>query len=367
MDALVIGGGPAGIATSRELSRLGVGHLVLERGDQPGFVWANLYDSLTLHTGRHMSGLPGMPIPRSVPLFPPRPDFVAYLHDYVRTFRLPVRTGIDVLKAERHNSGWRLETSAGTMTTRALVMATGIVSSPRMPSFPGMKDFGGRMLHSSQYRRPSDVPEQRILVVGVGNSGGEIGSELARAGRRVDIAVRSGANVVPRALAGIPIQYLAFWLRKLPRTAQVTIADVVRRLGEMRRGPSPLPRPSVGPLDAIPLIGFALVDAIREGLVTVRAGVREFVESGARFTDGSSGEYDAVVLATGFRPALAPLGDIVRRDDRGFALRSDRVTSADVDGLWFVGHNYDATGGLANIRRDSTLAAKGILQWLGRH
>lgn len=365
VDAVVVGAGPAGLATSRELQQRGVSHVVLERGSQPAHVWANLYDSLTLHTGRHMSGMPGRPIPRAVPLFPPRSAFVRYLQDYARDFQLPVVTGVEVRRVAPENGDWIVATEKGEIRARSVVMATGIVSGPRVPDVPGREIFSGRVLHSSEYRRPDDIAGKRVLVVGVGNSGGEIGSELARAGRAVDIAVRSGVNVVPRDIAGVPIQYLVFLMRKLPRRVQERIAEAVRVMGERRRGPSPLPRARVGPLDAIPLIGFHLVDEIKAGRVTVRPGIAEFTQHGVRFSDGAEAEYDTVVLATGFRPALDALGTLVQRDGKGFALRTDRVTSADHARLWFVGHNYDATGGLANIARDAPLAAEAVRRALG--
>jgi NAD(P)H-nitrite reductase large subunit len=121
-----------------------------------------------------------------------------------------------------------------------------------------------------------------------------------------------------------------------------------------------LPRPTHGPLDAIPLIGFQLVDAIREGLVTMRGGVAAFTSDGVRFSDGSAASFDVVILATGFAPALAPLDGLVRLDDRGFARRSGRVASADQPDLFFVGHNYDAAGGLYNIARDARLVGQRI-------
>jgi cation diffusion facilitator CzcD-associated flavoprotein CzcO len=79
--AVIVGAGPAGLATSRELKQRGVVHVVLERGDSVAYSWANSYDSLTLHTGKHMSALPGMRLPRSSPLFVPRREFVSYLRD----------------------------------------------------------------------------------------------------------------------------------------------------------------------------------------------------------------------------------------------------------------------------------------------
>jgi NADPH-dependent 2,4-dienoyl-CoA reductase/sulfur reductase-like enzyme len=359
-DAVVIGAGPAGLAVGRELRRAGVRHVILERGEGAGHTWANLYDSLTLHTGKHMSALPGLSLPRSAPLFVPRASFVEYLRDYARAFELPIRTRTTVTSAARHDEGWTIDTTAGQLRARALVVATGIVSNPRAPHFAGQEEFRGHIMHAVEYRRPDPFAGRRVLVIGVGNSGAEIASELARAGVEVTIAVRSGANVVPRAMFGVPIQYLSFWLRKLPRPAQVAIAAAVGRLTEVRRGPPVLPRPAHSPLDAIPVIGFGLVDAIRAGQVKVAGGIDAFTADGVRFLDGTSAGFDTVILATGYAAALQPLGSLVRVDSRGFAVRSDRVTSADLPDLYLVGHNYDATGGLNNIKRDAPVVARRI-------
>src|SRR5690349_20878720 len=109
-DTIVVGAGPAGLAASRELSRRGIAHVVLERGDSVGHTWANLYDSLTLHTGKHMSSLPGMRFPRGAPLFVPREQFVAYLRDYARRFAVPVRIAWNVVRVDRLTDGkWSVQ------------------------------------------------------------------------------------------------------------------------------------------------------------------------------------------------------------------------------------------------------------------
>src|SRR5438094_3687737 len=359
---LVVGAGPAGLATSQQLQARAVPHRVLERGDSVGHTWANLYDSLTLHTGKHMSNLPGMPFPHSAPLFVPRREFLEYLRRYALAFDLPVETGYAVERITRTDGSWTVRTSRGEYAAQVLVVATGIVANPRIPALPGQQSFGGRIVHSVEYRRLDAYPGRRVLVVGVGNSGAEIGSEIARAGGKVTVAVRSGANVVPLTLAGLPTQYLAYWARKLPRAMHERVLGLVRLMSEIKRGPPVLPRPAHSPLDAIPVIGFHLVDAIAQGLVDVRTGVAELTTDGARFTDGSVGSFDDLILATGFGAALGPLGALVQVDPKGFARRRDRVVSLDQPNLFFVGHNYDATGGLYNINRDARLAAGLIAQ-----
>ncbi|MGH7551702.1 MAG: flavin-containing monooxygenase [Longimicrobiales bacterium] len=364
-DVVIVGAGPAGLATLSELRLRGITARLLERGNRPGYSWANLYESLTLHTGKHLSTLPGLPFARGTPIFPTRLHFLDYLEGYADQFGLQPEIGVTVTKATPLNgSGWRLETNRGDIDAAAVIFATGIMANPVVPEIAGREQFRGRVLHSIDYRRPYGFAGRNVLVVGVGNSGGEIGSELARSGARVTVAVRSGANVVPLKLLGLPIQYLSFAVRKLPRAAREKVVGVVGKITEARRGPPVLPRPAHGPLDAIPLIGFNLVDEIRAGRIRVAPGIERFTESGVRFTDGTEGVFDDVILATGFRPALDALRGLVRVDERGFAIRSDRVTSADQKRLYFVGHNYDSTGGLRNIWMDAPFAASRVVQAL---
>src|SRR5437870_13059157 len=112
VDVLVIGGGPAGLATSRELMCAGISHVVLERGDQVGHTWANLYDSLVLHTARGLSRLPGLAFPAGTPTFPSRGDFVAYLRRYADVFAVPVETGTAVTRVRPSGGAWTVDTQS---------------------------------------------------------------------------------------------------------------------------------------------------------------------------------------------------------------------------------------------------------------
>ena len=107
-----------------------------------------------------------------------------------------------------------------------------------------------------------------------------------------------------------------------------------------------------------------LPDAIAAEAVVVRPGVAGFTQRTVVFADGTEGTFDEVVMATGFHAALDPLGGLVSRDARGFARRTDRVTSADQTDLYFVGQEYDASGGLSNIRQDAPVAADRVVSAL---
>jgi cation diffusion facilitator CzcD-associated flavoprotein CzcO len=357
--AVVIGAGPAGLATSRELGRHGIDHVVLERGNRLGHTWANLYDSLVLHTGKHLSALPGLPFSRTTRLFPSRRDFLHYLEEYARQFDLPVRTGAEVGALTRADGQWRLQTRAGSeLTAGVVVIATGIVSNPYTASIPGREQFAGRVIHSVEYHRPDAHVGRRVLVIGAGNSAGEIAAELAAAGAHVTIAVRSGARVVPRDLFGVPIQYLAVGISRLPRPAQRSIAGAIARASALVRGPAVLPPPPKEKCSDVPLIGFHLVDAIRAGSIRLKCGVAGFTAGGVRFDDCTEDPFDDVILATGYRAAVGVLGPLIRTDRCGFALRRGRVASADQPNLYFIGQNYDIRGALRNIAQDARLVGK---------
>jgi cation diffusion facilitator CzcD-associated flavoprotein CzcO len=262
--------------------------------------------------------------------------------------------------ASLHNvdGTWIARTTTGVeIQARAVVIATGIVSNPHIPDIPGRDRFGGRVLHSVEYRRPDGFTGKRVLVVGAGNSAGEISVELARAGADVTLAVRSGAFVVPREIAGIPIQYLSVALASLPNSAQRAAAAIIGRLSSLVRGPAMLPPPPRTDCPNVPLIGFQLADLLRAGTIRLKGGVVGFSPGGARFSDDSEQPFDAVILATGYRAAVGMLRGLIRLDDCGFARRRNKVVSVDQPGLYFVGHNYDIRGGLFNIGRDGRLAA----------
>jgi thioredoxin reductase len=357
---VVVGAGPAGLATAHALGQRGIDYVVLERGPAVAHAWRNLYDSLELHTGRHMSALPGARFPAGTPLFPSRSDLVDYLQAYCERFDLHVHTDVDVRGAERANGGWSVDTSSGPWHAAVLVIATGILAQPVVPTFDGQDAFGGSITHAVEYRRPDERADRRVLVVGCGNTAGDIATELAEAGAEVTVSVRTGANVVPLTLFGLPIQYVAFMLRSLPAASRPVIANLIGRAVRLRRGPPVLPVPPYGPLDSIPMIGFHLVDAIKAGTVRMAPGIAAIERDGVRFDDGSALPFDDIILATGYRPALGLLGEAIGTDDSGHALRTDRVTSADLPDLYFVGHNYDALGGLRNIAIDAPLVADRI-------
>ena len=152
-ETVVIGGGPAGLATAATLRRHGVEAVVLER-DAIAASWRRHYDRLHLHTVRWLSNLPGYRFSRSHGRWVSRDGVVRYLERYARHHDLDVRTGVEVERLDRDGDGegWLLETAGGTLHARYVVVATGYNHTPVLPDWPGGESFTGELIHGQDYR-----------------------------------------------------------------------------------------------------------------------------------------------------------------------------------------------------------------------
>ena len=365
-NVVIVGAGPGGLAVSQQLAARRISHVVVEKGDHAAWMWSQVYDSLRLHTGKHLSSLPGMPFPKGTPLFPNRSQFTAYLQSYAEHFQLPIRTGVEATGLDRDDGAWVLNTTRAVYGAGIVVVATGIMSSPVLPAFPGVEAYTGQLFHSAEYRRPDERLGESILVIGIGNSAAEISSELANTGRQVTLSVRSGATVIPRTIAGIPSQYFGWAMSWLPGPFQRGSVRFTGQLGGLlKRREVTLPRKGDVPqCQDVPVVGHAILDHLNAGRVRLRPGVAEFTARGVRFIDGTEWQGDTLVMATGYRSAMEWMGKYGARDRCDFALRKGRVKSADHPDLYFMGHNYDGRGGLYNIRIDAKHIARQVARRL---
>ncbi len=190
LDTVVIGAGQAGLATSYFLTSRGREHALLERG-RVGETWrSERWDGFHLNTPRWTQQLPGHEYEGEEPDgFAPLAEMIEYVEGYARSFDAPVREGVTVTALRPRGDGYLLETSGGEIQARNVVVATGAFQRPTPPAPGAESATGARQLHTSAYRRPDQLPEGGVLVVGSGQSGCQISDELREAGRRVHLSV----------------------------------------------------------------------------------------------------------------------------------------------------------------------------------
>lgn len=197
---LIVGAGPAGLATSACLNLRNIPNIVLEREDCNASLWRKrAYGRLKLHLAKQFCELPHFSFPSDAPTYIPRRDFIRYLDDYVSNMDINPLYERAVVSATfvQEDGKWAVvveNTSSGSVETymaRFLVVATGENSEGYVPPILGLDSFGGEVVHSSRYKNGHKFEKKRVLVVGSGNSGMEIALDLSNYGAKSSIVVRN--------------------------------------------------------------------------------------------------------------------------------------------------------------------------------
>ncbi|HEX5468002.1 MAG TPA: NAD(P)/FAD-dependent oxidoreductase [Gaiellaceae bacterium] len=324
-EVAVVGGGQAGLAMGYYLARQGRSFVILERGDSLAPAWRERWDSLTLFTPRRYSGLPGLSFPGDPDGYPTRDEVIEYLERYAETFELPVELGSEVRRLRSENGRFILELDGRTIAAGQVVVATGPFQKPRVPGLAEALDPGVWQAHSTGYRRPSDVPEGTVLVVGGGNTGFQIAKELS-ATHTVLLAVGSRQSPLPQRIAG---RDLFWWLTK----TRVLSTTVESRLGSRLQYRDTL-------------IGSSPRELRRRYGVALKPRASAASGRTVTFEDGSQIDVDAVIWATGYRPDYSWI-DLEVLDSGGRLHHRRGVT--DVPGLYFLGLTWQWTRGSALI------------------
>ncbi|XP_058069069.1 indole-3-pyruvate monooxygenase YUCCA6-like [Magnolia sinica] len=346
---IIIGAGPSGLATAACLKENGVPSLILERENCIGSLWKlKTYDRLKLHLPKKFCELPLMPFPPQFPTYPTKQQFISYLEAYAKHFSIKPMFGVDVKRAEYDSSirFWRILANGSVFVCRWLIVATGENAEAVLPNIDGISDFHGLVLHTSSYKNGEDFRGEKVLVVGCGNSGMEICLDLCNNGALASIVVRDKLHILPRGMFGTSTFGLSMWLLKwLP----IHLVDAFILfcswliLGDT--GQFGLKRPEIGPLQLknttgkTPVLDVGTLAKIKSGNIKVVPSIRRFTTKGVEFFDGGAAEFDAVVLATGYRsnvPSWLKEGNFFSKKD-GFPKKPFPNGWKGDNGLYAVG------------------------------
>jgi putative flavoprotein involved in K+ transport len=260
LDALVIGAGWAGLGASHALTQAGLRHRILERA-RIGETWrTQRWDSFRMNTPNVQTVMPGDryngPDPEGVLT---RDEFVALLEDFAERNRLPVEpdTPVTDLARSQENGAYRLTTPRGTMQARNVVIASGNLNCPQRPAWAAALPLGLHQIDASDYRSAAALHAGAILVVGSGQSGGQIAEDLAQAGRAVFLAT----SQVGRARRRYRGRDIMIWL------VQCGLFDISRK-DFMQPSGRIAPRPLFGALHTISLQSLSAQGVVLLGRFT---------------------------------------------------------------------------------------------------
>ncbi|MBA3687556.1 MAG: NAD(P)-binding domain-containing protein [Chloroflexi bacterium] len=395
-EAVIVGGGQAGLAASHQLTQLGVEHIVLERG-RIGQTWRDRWDSFCLVSPNWTIQLPGGPYAGDDPDgFMPREEIVAHLEGYQQAFGLPVREGVGAMSIESDADGFHLRTSAGDLQARSLVLASGAYQRPYRPPASATLPSDLLQIDVDDYRNEGSLPPGRILVIGSGQSGCQIAEELREAGREAVLSCGK-APWVPRRVGGRDIFHWFVDTGFMAHTPD-SLSSPAARLAS-----NPLATGHGGGHDldlrilrakGVVLVGHFLgasdhrarfavdlgesvawgderygqmMDGIRKAAVELGYPDPEIAEP--KPFDPESPEHvsledlGAVIFAGGFRPSYQSwLPWPAAFDDMGFPIQTEGASTV-VDGLYFVGVHWmrqRKSALLLGVGEDAAIVARAI-------
>ena len=319
---------------------------------------------------RGFSGLAHYSIPRRYPKYLSREDFVAYLGEYATHLKLRVETSRPVRKIRIESqtpTSWVAATPVGDWRSRVIVVATGQYRIPILPKWDGRATYRGSLEHSSRYTNAFPYRGKRVLVVGAGNSGTEIATDLAENGAAfVALSIRTPPPIVPRDPFGMPVQRTGILMSFLPSTVADRFARLTARLifGDLTRLGLRTPKWMPYSAQRVPVIDVGIIGALKKGLVQIRPALASLTATSAVFEGGEAEQFDAIVAATGFSSGLNDLletKDVLNEAEEPVDL-SGQPTSR--PGLFFMGYTHSLRGHLFEANLASRRLAKNVERYL---
>lgn len=391
-NTIIVGAGPAGLAVAACLAKKGVDYIILEKTDKIAPAWKSHYDRLHLHTAKEYSALPYYEFPKLFDRYPARQQVVRYLEDYAARFNIAPKFNHTVENITSTGEGkkriWQVTAQVNPSqdskvhddkaesqekadgeschyTAKNLVIATGYNRVPQTPSWEGLEDFTGTVMHSHDYKNGKPFKDKKVLVVGFGNSGAEISLDLWEHGARPIQSVRSAVNVLPREVLGQPTLAMGIWQQHLPpklidtintTTSKMLMGDLSKYgLKQLDKGPMQTLKENA----QVPMLDVGTIDLIKRGEIIVYPGIEKFDGNDVVFVDGRRETIDALILATGYRPCVDEfLSEHKVLTDNGTPQSSGE--ESELDGLYFCGFYISPAGMFREMAKEAKRIAKSI-------
>jgi putative flavoprotein involved in K+ transport len=321
-DAIVVGGGQAGLAAGYFLAQRKLNYVILDENKQTGQSWRNRWDSLRLFTPSQNDYLPGMKFPGPNFYFPTKNEIGDYLETYAGKFGLNVQFDMKVNRLSRNNNGYHVSASGTDFHAKNVIIATGAFNNPYRPAFSQQIDPGILQLHSVDYRNPNSIPVQSVLVVGAGNSGAEISLELAKMGKQVWLSGRDVGRIPADKVGRLFGGRLYWWFLHKVMSIRTPIGR--RMKANVLAHGNPLIRASREEVAAAGVQLTSRLSSVSDGKPQVE-GAQTIPAQG-------------IIWATGFRPDYRWI-DIPIFDENGRP-RHERGIVKDAPGVYFVGMHF---------------------------
>ncbi|MEQ1616328.1 MAG: NAD(P)-binding domain-containing protein [Hyphomicrobiaceae bacterium] len=310
----VIGAGASGLAVAKNFKLNGIGFECLEREGDIGGLWnfatptGVVYETTHLVSAYYSTWFEDFPlVEEEVPAYPSHVEVLQYFRDYARHFDLLPHIEFDrrvERVTPRPDKFWDVKVAGeeAPRVYRGVALANGHHHKPRMPVYPGQ--FAGEIIHSSAYRTPRQLRDKRVLVVGAGNSACDIARDAAHAsGNVVTMSFRRGYWFVPKFLLGFPTYDVVATVEMIPMPRLIRRYFFEASLWLLQGPPSryKLPNPEYHIDQAHPTMSDDIPRLSAHGRIKVAAEIEHYEGRRVYFKDGSSGEFDVIVFATGYR------------------------------------------------------------------
>jgi cation diffusion facilitator CzcD-associated flavoprotein CzcO len=319
LESVVIGAGQAGLSTSYHLAHRGVDHVVLDADEHPGGAWQHRWDSLTMDDVHGVAALPDSE-PPARGRDRANQAVADYFATYERVHDLPVVRPVRVDRVTSDGDLLVVHAGERTWTTATVVNATGTWDRPFVPRYPGMDRFLGEQLHTVDYPGAAHFRGRRVVVVGGGASAIQLLGELAPVTETLWVTRRP------------PVWRTDDFTREHGREAVALVEERVRR--------------GLPPQSVVSVTGLALREqeheAERLGAYERHPMFERVEPDGVRWADGRFERVDAILWATGFRPAVTHLAPLHLRSEHG-GIQLDGTTAVADPRVQLVGYGPSAS------------------------